>query len=304
MALNQMPHNIDAEAALLGCIIIDGEIQSELLESLVDDDFYQESHKEILNAMKAVYGGRKTIDVVTLTDQLDRDAKLDRAGGLQYITELAQNTPSAANYKQYFEIVRRDAVNRMLIRASKEIIENSMKGEEERDAIAFAEKKIYDISKRQDSGGLSGMEDGEVIQEVLKKFETIQADPNAFRGVPTGFKHLDRITGGLQKSDLIVLAARPGMGKTSLSMNIVETAALVHRKVCAVFSLEMPRVQIVQRLLCAHAGVSMEKALTGKLAQKEWKNLMLASDRLQKSKISWTTRPALRLLKSYPSAAG
>ena len=100
MALNQMPHNIDAEAALLGCIIIDGEIQSELLESLVDDDFYQESHKEILNAMKAVYGGRKTIDVVTLTDQLDRDAKLDRAGGLQYITELAQNTPSAANYKQ------------------------------------------------------------------------------------------------------------------------------------------------------------------------------------------------------------
>ena len=285
MALNQMPHNIDAEAALLGCIIIDGEIQSELLESLVDDDFYQESHKEILNAMKAVYGGRKTIDVVTLTDQLDRDAKLDRAGGLQYITELAQNTPSAANYKQYFEIVRRDAVNRMLIRASKEIIENSMKGEEERDAIAFAEKKVYDISKRQDSGGLSGMEDGEVIQEGLKKFETIQADPNAFRGVPTGFKHLDRITGGLQKSDLIVLAARPGMGKTSLSMNIVETAALVHRKVCAVFSLEMPRVQIVQRLLCAHAGVSMEKALTGKLAQKEWKNLMLASDRLQKSKI-------------------
>lgn len=285
MALNQMPHNIDAEAALLGCIIIDGEIQSELLENLTDDDFYQESHKEILNAMKAIYGGRKTVDVVTLTDQLDRDAKLDRAGGLQYITELAQNTPSAANYKQYLEIVRRDAVNRALIRAAKEIIENSMKGEEERDAISFAEKKVYDISKRNDHRGLTGMEDGEVIQEVLKKFETIQADPNAFRGVPTGFKHLDRITGGLQKSDLIVLAARPGMGKTSLAMNIVENASLKHGRVCAVFSLEMPRVQIVQRLLCAHAGVSMEKALSGKLAQKEWKNLMLASDRLQKGKI-------------------
>ncbi|MDE6274371.1 MAG: replicative DNA helicase, partial [Clostridiales bacterium] len=285
MALNQMPHNIDAEAALLGCIIIDAEIQSELLENLTDDDFYQESHKEILNAMKAIYGGRKTVDVVTLTDQLDRDAKLDRAGGLQYITELAQNTPSAANYKQYLEIVRRDAVNRTLIRAAKEIIENSMKGEEERDAISFAEKKVYDISKRNDHRGLTGMEDGEVIQEVLKKFETIQADPNAFRGVPTGFKHLDRITGGLQKSDLIVLAARPGMGKTSLAMNIVENASLKHSRVCAVFSLEMPRVQIVQRLLCAHAGVSMEKALSGKLAQKEWKNLMLASDRLQKSKI-------------------
>ena len=108
---------------------------------------------------------------------------------------------------------------------------------------------------------------------------------DAFRGVETGFRHLDRTTNGLQKSDLIVLAARPGMGKTSLAMNIVENAALRKGKVCAVFSLEMPRIQIVQRLLCAYAEVSMEKALSGKLVQKEWKNLMLASDRLQKSKI-------------------
>ena len=130
MAINQMPHNLDAEAALLGCILIDSEIQSELLESLRDEDFYQESHKEILSAMKAVYGGRKPIDVVTLTDQLERDGKLERAGGIAYITELAQITPSAANFKHYFEIIRRDSTNRTLIRASKEIIENSMKGTE------------------------------------------------------------------------------------------------------------------------------------------------------------------------------
>ncbi len=285
MAVNQMPHNLDAEAALLGCILIDAEIQPDLLETLHEEDFYQDSHKIILGAMRAVYGGRKPVDVVTLTDRLEHEAALEKAGGLTYITELAQSVPSAANFRQYYDIIKRDSVNRTLIRAAKDIIENSMKGPEERDALSFAEKAAYDISKRGDSTALSGMEDGEIIQQVIKKFESIQSDPDAFRGVETGFRHLDRTTNGLQKSDLIVLAARPGMGKTSLAMNIVENAALRKGKVCAVFSLEMPRIQIVQRLLCAYAEVSMEKALSGKLVQKEWKNLMLASDRLQKSKI-------------------
>ncbi len=285
MAVNQMPHNLDAEAALLGCILIDAEIQSELLEALHGEDFYQESHKEILSAMKAVYGSRKPVDLVTLTDRLERDAKLERAGGLAYITELAQITPSSAHYKQYFEIVRRDSVNRALIRAAKDIIENSMKGDEEREAIAYAEKKVYDISKKEDGTSLAGMEDGEVIGQVIGKFESIQSDPNAFRGLETGFRHLDRITNGLQKSDLIVLAARPGVGKSSFAMNIVEHACLKKSGVAAVFSLEMPRIQLVQRLLCSYANVSMEKGLSGRLQQKDWKNLMLASDKLQKSKV-------------------
>ena len=285
MANNQMPHNIEAEAALLGCLIIDAEIQSELLETLTDEDFYQDSHKEIVNAMRAIYGARKTVDVVTLCDRLEKDGALARAGGIAYITELAQITPSSANYKQYYEIIHRDSIARKLIRAATAIAENSRKGLEEREALAFAEKQVYDISKQEDRSGLEGMADGVVIQEVLQKFETIQANPHAFRGVETGFTQLDALTGGLQKSDLIVLAARPGMGKTSFAMNIVEHAALVNGKVCAVFSLEMPRVQLVQRLLCAHAEVSMGKALKGQLVQKEWRNLMRASDKLQKSKI-------------------
>lgn len=285
MATNQMPHNTDAEAALLGCIIIDGDIQSDVLETLREEDFYSEQHREILTAMKTVYGGRKPVDVVTLTDCLERSGKLERAGGLAYLTELAQIVPSAANYKQYLDILRRDSINRALIRAAKGIIENSMKGVEERDALAYAEKQVYDVSKREDGSALNGLSDGEIIQQVIGKFESIQSDPNAFRGVETGFKHLDRITNGLQKSDLIVIAARPGMGKTSLAMNIVEHACLKKNGTAAVFSLEMPRVQIVQRLLCSYAEVSMEKALSGKLLQKDWKNLMLASDRLQKSKI-------------------
>ena len=280
-----MPHNLEAESALLGCIIIDGDIQSELLESLKDEDFYQESNRLVFDAMRKVYGGRKPVDIVTLTDMLEREGTLERAGGLQRITELAELTPSAANYKQYFEIVRRDAIRRSLIRAANGIIEVSTKGTEAREAIAFAEKQVYDISKQEDGSQLSGLSDGAVIRQVLGKFEDIQSDPNAFRGLPTGFKHLDRITNGLQRSDLIVVAARPGMGKTSLSMNIVENVCLNNNKTAAVFSLEMPRSQIVQRLLCAHAGVSMEKALSGQLNQKEWKRLMIASDKLQRSKV-------------------
>ena len=285
MPNNQMPHNLEAEAALLGCLLIDESVQSEILEQLREEDFYQESHRLALAAMKRIFGARRVVDVVTLTDQMERDGTLARAGGLQTVTELAERTPSAANYRQYLAIVKRDSVNRALIRASREIIETCQKGLEERESIAFAEKQVYDISKSEDGTVLAGLGDGAVIHDVIKKFEDIQSDPNAFRGIETGFKHLDRITNGLQKSDLIVIAARPGMGKTSLAMNIVEHACLRKSKVAAVFSLEMPRVQIVQRLLCAHAEVSMEKALSGKLVQKEWKNLMLASDRLQKSKI-------------------
>ena len=285
MANNQMPHNLEAESAILGCILIDGDIQSELLETLREDDFYQESNRLVLDAMKKVYAARKPVDIVTLTDMLEQDGTLERAGGLVRITELAEVTPSAANYKQYFEIIRRDAIRRALIRAAKGIIEVSTEGTEAREAVSYAEKQIYDISKQEDGSQLAGLADGVVIREVLGKFEEIQSDPNAFRGLETGFKHLDRITNGLQRSDLIVIAARPGMGKTSLAMNIVENICLVKKRTAAVFSLEMPRSQIVQRLLCAHANVSMEKALSGKLVQKEWKNLMIASDKLQKSKL-------------------
>ena len=285
MPNNQMPHNLEAESAILGCIIIDGDIQSELLETLKDEDFYQESNRLVFDAMRKVYGGRKPVDIVTLTDMLEREGTLERAGGLQRITELAEITPSAANYKQYFEIVRRDAIRRSLIRAAKGIIEVSTQGTEAREAISYAEKQVYDISKQEDGSQLSGLADGTVIRQVLGKFEDIQSDPNAFRGLPTGFKHHEPTTNGLQKSGLIVVAGRPGMGKTSLTLNIVENVCLNNGKTAAVFSLEMPRSQIVQRLLCAHANVSMEKALSGQLNQKEWRNLMVASDKLQRSKV-------------------
>ncbi len=282
---NTMPYNRDAEMALLGCLLIDNEIAAELVEKLTEDDFYQESHKYILKAMKRVFNDRKPVDLVTVSDELEKEGSLEKAGGIVYLTDLTGITPSAANYKSYYEIIARDSINRKLIRASRKIIETSMKGVDEKTSLSFAEKSIYDISKQNERSALLGMTEDDIIGEVLHKFENLQSDPNSYKGVPTGFKHLDRMTNGLQSGALIVLAARPGMGKTSLAMNIVEHAALRSKKTCAVFSLEMPRNEIVQRLICSYANVSMKNALSGQLSQKEWKKLMLAGDQLKKSKI-------------------
>ena len=284
--IGAMPYNRDAEMALLGCFLIDSEVATDLIETLKEEDFYQESHRYILRAMKRVFDTHRPIDIVTVTDELGADGSLDKAGGLSYITELTQITPSAANYKTYYEIIKRDSTNRKLIRASRQIAENSLSSVDGLSAIAYAEKLVYDISQQTERSSLLGMTDGEdVVATVLEKFEKLQADPNAFQGVPTGFKRLDYMTHGLQAGALIVLAARPGMGKTSLAMNLVEHASLRVGKVCAVFSLEMPRAEIVQRLICSYAQISMKDALNGKLNAKQWKKLMYASDQLKKSKI-------------------
>ena len=283
--INTMPHNRDAEMALLGCLLIDHDIASDIVDKLHEDDFYTEAQQLILRAMQRVFNNRKPVDLVTVADQLESDACLDKAGGISYLTDLTQITPSAANYKSYQEIVTRDSMNRRLIRASRKIIETSMKSGDERESLAFAEKSIYDISRLSERSVLLGMDEGDIINQVIHKFETLQSDPESFQGIPTGFKRLDKVTHGLQPGALIVLAARPGMGKTSLAMNMVENASLNAGKVCAVFSLEMPRQEIIQRLLCSYANVSMSKALSGELTAKEWKKLMLAGDQLKKSKI-------------------
>ena len=279
-----MPHNFEAEQSLLGCMFIDNEIASDVLNMLGENDFYIESHQRIINAVKAVYQERRPIDIVTVADKLDGNGELASVDGILYLTELAQITPSAANYKSYLEIVKRDSTNRKLIRAAKEIIEHAQKSDDEADSIQFAESKLYSISQTRDTSEVTDVRESGFI-DVLEKFGAIENDKDAFRGLQTGFFRLDRLTNGLQKSDLIVLAARPGMGKTSFAMNVVEHAAVYDGKVCAVFSLEMPTVQIKQRLLCANANVSMSAALSGKLSSAEWQRLATANLKLMKSSI-------------------
>lgn len=283
---NVMPNNLDAEQALLGCMLIDNEILADVLDGLDQNDFYQESHQYIISAIKMVFAERKPLDIVTLSDKLEKDGNLEKAGGISYITELAQITPSAANYKYYLEFVKRDSINRSLIRAAREIADYSKSSEDPVKSIQFAEQRIYNVSQTTDSSTVKDIRESDGLNKVLEKFQRLAQDKDAYRGVPTGFIMLDRITNGLQKSDLIVIAARPGMGKTSLAMNIIENAAVNNDCVCAVFSLEMPEVQIEQRLLCSTAGVSMSDALSGKLSNDDWKRLAKASERLRKSRIN------------------
>lgn len=282
---NVLPNNLEAEQALLGCLLIDNETQTELLDRLSEDDFYQESHKLIIGAMKVVFNARKPVDVVTLADELEKSGALEKAGGMTYITELATATLTVANYRTYLDIVKRDSVNRRLIRAAQSIAENAYTGPEISDGVAYAEKLVFDISKQTDSSALVDMREDDAYDKVLNKFEVISTDKDAMRGVNSGFTKLDKMTNGFQKSDLIVLAARPGVGKTTIGMNIVEHAALVENKTCAVFSLEMPRVQLAQRLLCSFARVSMSKALSGELSQSDWKKLWKARSELGKARI-------------------
>lgn len=284
---NVMPNNLEAEQALLGCMLIDNSILSDVLEKLNEDDFYQESHQFILSAMKQVYFEHRPLDMVTLADKLETEGNLEKSGGLSYLTSLAVTVVSAANYNHYFEIVRRDSVNRKLIRSAREIIKFSQTSDDNLKSIQFAEQLVYDISRTSDSSSVKDIRQSDAIDAVLDKFQKLDKDKDSFRGIQTGFTRLDKLTNGLQKSDLIVLAARPGMGKTSLAMNIVENAALNNDKVCAVFSLEMPEVQIIQRLICGYSNVSMSDALAGggKLTANDWKKLTKSAERMRKSRI-------------------
>ena len=282
---NVMPHNLEAEQSLLGCMIIDNEILVEILDGLEEKDFYHDSHKHIISAIKLVFADRKALDIVTLADRLETDGKLQKAGGISYITELAQVVPSAANYKYYLEIVKRDSINRSLIRAANDIIEFSKASDDSVKSIQLAEEKIFDVSRSKDTSAVKDIRTSEGLDRVIDKFNNLARDRDAYRGVSTGFIRLDKLTNGLQKTNLIVIAARPGMGKTSLAMNIVEHASVEDNKVCAVFSLEMSEDEILQRLLFSTAGVSMASGVAGKLTDNDWKRLAKASERLRKSRI-------------------
>ena len=281
---NVLPNNLEAEQALLASMLIDNDVLSEVVDKLSDRDFYQESHQLIMGAILKIFNQRRPTDLVTLTDCLEKEGNLAKVGGIDYITDLMQKAPSAANYRYYFDIVKRDSTNRELIRAARNIIENSMNSTDGTQSVQYAEKLVYDIAKKGDTSSIDDIRESTVVGDVIERFSTIASNKDALRGIPTGFPFLNKITNGFQRSDLIVIAARPGSGKTSLAMNIVEAAAY-SGNVCAVFSLEMPKIQIVQRLLCASAKVSMSNALSGKLTPNDWKALVKTSEELKQLSI-------------------
>jgi len=278
-----MPHSIEGEQSVLGCALIDQDAGYNILSMLSGDDFYVEAHKIIFNAMYEVYKRNSPVDLITVSDELEKNDLLESIGGLEYITTLTNIVPSASNYKHYIDIVKRDSVLRKIINSANDIINYAYDGPEKEDAISMAEKSIFDIGREEERGALTPI--NEALDGVMDKFEVIQKDKSSLRGISTGIYGLDKITNGLQNSDLILVAGRPGSGKTSLAMNIINYAAIHGRKKCAIFSLEMPKIQLAQRSLCSVAYVSMEKALKGELSVKDWKALWSAKEKLATSSI-------------------
>lgn len=289
-----LPHNLEAEQAVLGCILLDNVAQADIFPTIDQEDFYSDAHKDIYGSMLKIYQKSIPVDFVTLAAQLEDDKILEKVGGIDYITFLTNAVPSAANFGYYCDIVKANSVRRKLIKSGQDIIENTFKNEDKERDLEFAEQVVFEIAEKQQRATLEHVgKPGGAIKKVLDKFDTIAKDPTSLKGIPTGYRDFDAITNGLQNSDLIILAARPGIGKTSFAMNMLVNASIEQGKKCAVFSLEMPREQLMQRAICSLAKVPMNKALKGTMNADEWQRIWTASKKLEQSGIYIDDTPGI-----------
>lgn len=284
VAPRKMPYSLEAEQSVLGCILLSENVASELCATLSKDDFHSPIHQTIFSAMQTLVAQNQPVDYVTLVNELEKSKKLDGVGGINYITTLTNCVPTATNYEHYEEIVLENSKLRKLLEMGNQIVAKSYDALPAKEIINFVEKQLTDISTNQKKGGLVPIV--EPVDTATQKFEDIAGNPNAITGLKTGFYGLDRnFNGGLQKGDLVLLAARPGVGKTTLAMNIITNTAIKEKAICAVFSLEMPKEQLAQRALCSVAKVDMSRALSGKLDQSEWRAIWEARKKLVESQI-------------------
>ena len=278
-----LPHSIEAEQCVLGCAFIDQDASYNIVSGLKVDDFYSETHQIIFEAMQKVMASNVPIDFVTIAENLEKSGKLESVGGAEYLISLTNIIPSASNYEHYINIVKNDSVLRQLISAGQDIINKSYEGVTREDALSFAEQNIFKIGQKEDRGGFAHI--SSAVSGAISNFEEIQKNKGMIRGVPSGIYGLDRITNGFQKGALILIAARPGCGKTSLGMNMINYAATKCGKKCAIFSLEMSKEEIASRSICSLAYVDMSKALKGEMNEKEWKAIISAGKKYSESDI-------------------
>ena len=290
-----MPNNLEAEQSLLGSMMIDDEVTTEILSELNEKDFYMNSHRLIFNAMYDLQREGKPVDIITLSDKLSKSTEKDKygnvsttdnlqkVGGMSYLTELTDAIPSSANYRYYFNIVKKNGMLRTIINASNKISENTYKSDDAEMALAFAEKTIFDISDNQENKDL--MHVNSTINQVLKGYEDVLINPDCNKGQLSHFKNLDKITNGYKGGQMIVLAARPGCGKTSFAMNIVcNIAKNEPEKVVAVFNLQMSMSELTQSILLTMASVPHESVVSGASAD-EFKRLWQAKKILEQSNV-------------------
>jgi replicative DNA helicase len=278
-----LPQNIEAECGVLGSIIIDPEAIVQVSDFLHADDFYRDAHRTIYEVILQLYEEHEPADFITICDELERRNKLEEVGGASYITSLINQVPTSGNVEFYARIVERTAILRRLIHAAGQIAAIAYEEGDADIALDKAEQLIFNISQRHARSDFTHMRD--VLAEYMNKLDQLHERRGTIVGVPTGFTDLDRLTGGLQKSDLIVLAARPGIGKSSLALSLAHNTALKYHNSIAVFSLEMSKDQLAQRLLSMDARIDQQRLRTGIIEEDEWDRIVYAMDTLSESNI-------------------
>lgn len=290
------PHNTDAEQSVLGAMLLDKDAIIEATEIIGANDFYKEAHTEIFEAILNIYNRDEPVDLVTLSEELTQRKTLESIGGIVYLTSLSSAVPTTTNVKYYARIVEEKSILRRLIKASSDILDKGYQAEEDiNNILDLAEKNIFDISQKRSQEGFSPIKD--VLMESFQKIEELYQNKGGLTGITTGFIDIDRKTSGLQKSDLILIAARPSMGKTAFALNVAQNTALKGSASVAIFSLEMSKEQLVQRLLSSESHIEIQKIRTGDLAEDEWPRLAKAMGPLAQSKIYIDDTPGITVME-------
>jgi replicative DNA helicase len=262
------PQNIEAEQSLLSCLLIDKNAIVKVIDSLSEKDFYKQAHQTIYETIKELFSRQEPIDILTLSNRLDSKGKLAEIGGRTYLATLSNFVATASNVENYSKIIQHKATLRRLQQAAAEISDLSFNEEDDVDMILDeTEKKIFQISQNYSKNIFVSINN--LLTDAFERIDELHKQSGKLRGLPTGFADLDKLLAGLQKSDLVILAARPSVGKTSLALDIARNVAVKSRESVGIFSLEMSKEQLVDRMLCAQAGVSLWKMRTGNLSDRE-----------------------------------
>lgn len=290
------PHNEEAERSVLGAAMLNKEVLFDILEEVKEDDFYNESHKEIFRAIWELYRKNSAVDMLTVCEELKSRQSLDMVGGRAYIATLTAEVPSTANGREYAKIIAEKAIMRQMIRTAEDITEKGYESKmAAREILDYAESGIFQIAQMRQKNDYTKIQD--VLLENLKIIDAAAQNKDKITGIPTGFHDLDEKTSGLQRSDLVIVAARPGMGKTAFALNIAQQSAVKHGTSAIIFSLEMSKEQLGQRLLAMQARVEMQKLKQGDLDRKDWDRVSLGVDELNNSKIVIDDTPGISLME-------
>lgn len=295
------PQNLEAEASVLGGMLLDNEAIHRVVELLEPEDFYREAHRQIFQAILDLYETNEPADLLTVTSQLKKKGALERVGGASYLSTLLDKTPTSAHVGHHAKIIREKAVTRRLLEGASEILQRGYEeGANVDEFLDAAERIIFDVASRRVQQGFHPVKD--LVKSSFKTIEQLYEKKELVTGVPSGFKELDRLTSGLQRSDLIIIAGRPSSGKTAFALSCAENAACDHKIPCAIFSLEMSKEQLVQRLLCSRAQVDSYKLRGGFLAESDWPKLTRAAGVLSEAPIYIDDSPMLTVLEMRAKA--